>query len=183
MSILYLDTFDWSLMKNKLSLRYRISNGQAMYTLKSFGAIEEGIAKRMETEVPLEGPVDAPAEIPVKRIRKLIDGIIFPAQAPGTHPNQYRPSPLPGPFAGGGRNRACLRHFELLPAGASPKRRAQKLYEMEAEILHGSGHSAGISRLFLSAAFGYSPSTASKFEVAIERFKLTLPSKKIAREA
>ena len=47
----YLDTFDRSLMKNKLALRYRVLNGAAMYTLKSLGLIEDGIAKRMETEI------------------------------------------------------------------------------------------------------------------------------------
>ena len=57
----YLDTFDWSLMKNKLSLRYRVSNSAAVYTLKSIGPIEDGIARRMETEIPLDGPVDVPA--------------------------------------------------------------------------------------------------------------------------
>jgi inorganic triphosphatase YgiF len=50
----YLDTFDWSLMKNKLALRYRVSNGTAMYTLKSIEPIEDGIAKRMETEILLD---------------------------------------------------------------------------------------------------------------------------------
>ena len=45
----YLDTFDWSLMKNKLSLRYRISNGSWMYTLKSIGHVEDGIARRTES--------------------------------------------------------------------------------------------------------------------------------------
>jgi len=32
---IYLDTFDWLLLKNKLGLRFRISNGTATYTLKS----------------------------------------------------------------------------------------------------------------------------------------------------
>ena len=49
-----------------------------MYTIKSMGAIEDGIAKRMETEVLLDDPIDAPAEIPVKQIRDLIDDIIYP---------------------------------------------------------------------------------------------------------
>jgi inorganic triphosphatase YgiF len=48
----YVDTFDWSLMKNKLSLRYRISNGASMYTLKSIGPVEEGIARRMKHRFP-----------------------------------------------------------------------------------------------------------------------------------
>jgi len=74
----YLDTFDWSLLKNSLSLRYRVSNGAAMYTLKSIGPIDDGIARRTETEIPLDGPVDAPATCAAKPIRKLVDGIVFP---------------------------------------------------------------------------------------------------------
>ena len=57
---IYLDTFDWSLLKKKLALRYRTSNGQAMYTIKSIGTMEDGIAERMETEVALGGPVSVP---------------------------------------------------------------------------------------------------------------------------
>jgi CHAD domain-containing protein len=49
---------------------------------------------------------------------------------------------------------------------------------MEAEILHGSATALESLASSLSTTFGYSPSTASKFEVAFERFKLALPSKK-----
>jgi inorganic triphosphatase YgiF len=48
---LYLDTFDWSLLKEKLSLRYRLAEGKAMYTVKGIGAIKDGIARRMEDRV------------------------------------------------------------------------------------------------------------------------------------
>ena len=62
----YMDTSDWALMKNKLSLRYRLSNNAAMYTLKSLGPIENGIANRMENEITLKNPARTPAEITVK---------------------------------------------------------------------------------------------------------------------
>ena len=75
---IYMDTSDWSLLKNKLSLRYRLSNGKAMYTMKSVGAIEDGIAKRMENEITLDKPPHAPTEIPVKRLRKQVNEIIYP---------------------------------------------------------------------------------------------------------
>ena len=175
---IYLDTFDWSLMKNRLSLRYRVSNGEAMYTLKSLGGIEEGIAKRMETEVPLDEPVDVPPEIPVKRIRKLVAGIIFPRKLlehiqVSTDRRRYRS------FSPEGAEMELafdVSSFSL--RGLHPKRRAQKLHEMEAEILHGSATVLEPLASSLSAAFGYSPSTASKLEVAIARFKLAPPSKK-----
>ena len=48
-----------------------------MYTLKSLGEIEEGIAARMETEVLVDGPIDIPEGIPVKQTRKPVGSIIF----------------------------------------------------------------------------------------------------------
>jgi len=175
---LYLDTFDWSLLKNKLSLRYRISNGRAMYTLKSLGAIEEGIAKRMEIEVPLDGPVDAPAEVPAKRIHKLIHNLIFPRKLlehiqVSTGRRRYQ---ILSPE--GAEIELAFDASSLSLRGLHQKRRTQKLHEMEAEIHHGSATALESLASSLSAAFGYSPSTASKFEVALERFKLPLPSKK-----
>ena len=74
----YMDTSDWALMKNKLSLRYRLSNNAAMYTLKSLGPIENGIANRMESEILLKNPVHNPAEISVKPLNKQIQSLIYP---------------------------------------------------------------------------------------------------------
>lgn len=179
---LYLDTFDWSLMKNKLSLRYRISNGQAMYTLKSLGAFEEGIAKRMETEVPLDGLVDAPAEVPVKRIRKLIDGLIFPRKLLehiqiSTDRRRYQVLSSEGTEI-----ELAFDTSSFSLRGLHQKRRAQKLYEMEAEIHHGSVTALESLAPSLSATFGYSPSAASKFEAAFKRLKLALPSKRMSEK-
>jgi len=176
---LYLDTFDWSLMKNKLSLRYRISNGQAMYTLKSLGPIEEGIATRMETEVPLARPLDVPAEVPVKRIRKVIDGLIFPRKLlehiqVSTARHRYQTlSPE------GAQIELAFDASSFSLRGLHPKRRTQRLHEMEAEILQGPPTALEPLASSLSVTFGYPPSAASKFEVAVERFKLAPPSKKI----
>ena len=90
----YLDTFDWILLKNKTWLRYRVSDGTSMYTLKSIGPAEEGIAKRVDLEVTLDGPVDLPAVIPAKRIRRACRGNDFPPQAPRTGPG---PNPSQAP--------------------------------------------------------------------------------------
>ncbi|HTY81990.1 MAG TPA: CYTH domain-containing protein, partial [Dehalococcoidales bacterium] len=75
---IYMDTSDWSLLRNKLSLRYRVSDGRAMYTMKSVGEIQDGIAKRTENEIGLEAPPQSPTEIPIKSLRKQVDEIIFP---------------------------------------------------------------------------------------------------------
>ena len=176
---LYLDTFDWSLLKNKLSLRYRLSNGEAMYTLKSLDTIKDGIARRMETEVRLDGPVDAPAELPVKGIRKLIEGIISPRKLlehiqVGTDRHRYE---VLSPEEAEIELVFDASNFSL--RGLHQKRRLQKVYEMEAEIHQGSATALESLASFLSAAFHYPPSVASKLEVAITRFKLAPRPKKL----
>jgi CHAD domain-containing protein len=174
----YLDTFDWSLMKNKLALRYRVSNGSAMYMLKSIGFIEDGIAKRTEMEIPLDRPVDVPALIRVKRVRKLVDGMIFPRRLieqvqVRTERRRYR---VTSPEGAEIELAFDTSSFSL--RGLHKPRRVQKLEELEAEILN--GHEGALQSLsaLLSDRFRYPPSKSSKFEVAIERFKITIPSKK-----
>ena len=174
----YLDTFDWSLLKNKLALRFRISNGTAMYTLKSIEPIEDGIAKRMETEILLDKPVDVPTRVPVKPIRKLVDGIIFPRKLLEqiqirTDRRRYR---LLSPEGAEIELAFDTSSFSL--RGLHKPRRTQRLNELEAEIRDGSEAALEALSSLLSSKFNYPASTASKFEVAIERFKITIPSKK-----
>jgi len=174
----YLDTFDWSLMKNKLALRYRVSNGSAMYTLKSIGFIEDGIAKRTEMEIPLDRPVDVPALIRVKRVRKLVDGMIFPRRLieqvqVRTDRRGYRVTSPEG-----AEIELALDTSSFSLRGLHKPRRVPKLEELEAEILNGPEGALQSLSALLSDRFHYPPSKASKFEVAIERFKITIPSKK-----
>src|SRR5512136_1726978 len=174
----YLDTFDWSLMKNKLALRYRVSNGSVMYTLKGIGSIEDGIAKRMEREIPLDRPVDVPALIRVKEIRKLVDGMIFPRKLleqiqVRTDRRRYRVlSPE------GAEIELAFDTSSFSLRGLHKPRRAPKLIELEAEIRKGAETALGALASVLSSQFNYPPSTASKLEVAIQRFKIATPSKK-----
>jgi CHAD domain-containing protein len=174
----YLDTFDWSLLKNRLALRYRVSSGAAMYTLKSIGPIDDGIARRTETEIPLDGPVDAPATIPAKPIRKLVDGIVFPRKLleqvqVRTDRRRYR---LISPE--GADVELCFDTSRFSLKGLHPRRSAQGLDELEAEIRSGPETALAALSSLLSKKFGYSPSRTSKFEAAVERFKITVPSKK-----
>jgi len=174
----YLDTFDWSLMKNKLSLRYRVSNSSWMYTVKSIGPVEDGIARRMETEIPFDKPVDDPTRIPAKQIRKRVDDIIFPRRLLEqvqirTSRRRYR---VISPEDAEIELAFDTSSFSL--RGLHKPRRVQKLEELEAEILDGPEGALQSLSVLLSDRFHYPPSKASKFEVAIERFKITIPSKK-----
>ena len=177
-----LDTFDWSLMKNHLALRYRVSNGSAMYTLKSIGPIPDGIAKRMEREIPLDKPVDVPALIRVKEIRKLVEGKIFPRKLleqiqVRTDRRRYRViSPE------GAEIELAFDTSSFSLRGLHQPRRAPKRVELEAEIRKGPETALGTLASLLSRQFNYPPSTASKLEAAIQRFKIPTPSKKPPEE-
>jgi inorganic triphosphatase YgiF len=165
-------------MKNKLALRYRVSNGSVMYTLKGLGSIEDGIAKRMEKEIPLDRPVDVPALIRVKGIRKFVEGMIFPRKLleqvqVRTDRRRYRViSPE------GAEIELAFDTSSFSLRGLHQPRRAQKLTELEAEIRKGPETSLGALASLLSGKFNYPPSTASKLEVAVQRFKIATPSKK-----
>lgn len=174
----YLDTFDWSLMKNKFALRYRFANGSATYTLKGVGSINHGLAKRTEKEISLSKPVDIPAVIPVKQIRKIVDEMIFPRKLleqiqVRTDRRRYRVVSPEGAHIDLAFDTSS---FSL--RGLQKPRRAQKLNEMEAEILKGPVKSLSALSRLLSRKFKYSPSTASKLEVAMERLRVIIPSKK-----
>ena len=174
----YLDTFDWSLMKNKYALRYRFANGSAMYTLKGVGSIDHGLAKRTENEITLSKPVDVPTVIPVKQLRKLVDEMIFPRKLieqvqVRTDRELYR---VVSPEGAHIELAFDTSSFSL--RGLNKLRRAKKLNEMEAEILKGPVKALPALSRLLSRKFKYSPSTASKLEVAMGRLKVTIPSKK-----
>jgi triphosphatase len=175
---IYLDTFDWALMKKKLSLRYRVADGEAMYTLKSMGAIEEGIARRMETEIVLDAPVESPGEIPLRQIRDLIEGIIHPRKLlehiqVRTDRRRYRVATPEG-----AKIELAFDASTFSLRGLHKPGRARTMYELEAELL--SGPEAALSALssLLVGTFHYSPSLTSKLESAVERLNVVIPSKK-----
>jgi len=175
---LYLDTFDWSLMKKKLALRYRRTDGGAMYTLKGMGAIEDGIAKRMEIETPLEGPAASPAEISVKQIREEIEGIVYPRKLleqvqVRTDRRLYRVASPEG-----ARIELAFDASGFSARGLNKPRRARRVYELEAELLGGPEAALNSLSALLSEQFGFSPSPASKFETAVERLRITIPARK-----
>ncbi|MFH1148622.1 MAG: CHAD domain-containing protein [Pseudomonadota bacterium] len=179
---IYLDTFDWSLMKKKLALRYRIADGRAVYTIKSLGKIEDGITKRMEIEAPLDGPVDCPAEVLSKQIRSLIDGIIYPRKLLEhiqirTERKRYR---IVSPE--GAKIEFAFDTSVSSLRGLHTPKRTQKFYEMEAELREGPETSLSTLSGLLSETFGYLPSSSSKLESAFERLKITIPSKNLPEE-
>lgn len=176
---IYLDTFDWSLLKKKLALRYRVSDGEAMYTLKSMGEIEAGIARRMETEIPLNEPNNEPADIHVREIRDIVDEIISPRRLlehirVRTDRRRYR---LLSPE--GAKIELAFDAASFSLRGLHQPRRSRILYELEAELLDGPESAVIALAALLAHTFGYQPSTASKLEMAIKRFNISVPAKKL----
>ena len=174
---LYLDTFDWSLRKAKLALRYRTAGPKAMYTLKSMGPMDKGIAKRMEVEVPLEKPVPFPAENLVKPIRKIVDGIIFPRKLleqvrVRTDRRRY---PVLSPE--GAKMELAFDRSSFFARGLHSQRRAKRLHELEAELLDGPEAAIRSLAALLAFHYRYAPSDASKLETALARLRIMFPSK------
>jgi triphosphatase len=176
---IYLDTFDWSLLKKKLALRYRLFDGEAMYTLKSMGEIEAGIARRLETEVTLDKPSDVPADIQMREIRDIVDEIISPRKLlehiqVRNDRKRYR---LVSPD--GAKIELAFDAAIFSLRGLHQPRRSRILYELEAELLDGPETALTALASLLAHNFAYPPSTVSKLEEAIKRFNILLPAKKL----
>jgi triphosphatase len=174
----YLDTFDWSLLKSKYALRYRLENGSARYTLKSVGSIDRGLAQREENEIPLDNSVDVPTDIPVKEFRKRVGEMIYPRKLieqvqVRTDRDHYRVVSPEGADID-----LAFDTSSFSVRGLHKPRRAKKLHEMEAEILKGPVKSLSTLSRLLVRKFKYASSTASKLQVAMDRLKVVMPSKK-----
>ncbi|HPK53053.1 MAG TPA: CHAD domain-containing protein [Smithellaceae bacterium] len=175
---IYLDTFDWLLLKKKLALRYRIAAGKAVYTIKSVGEMEKGIAKRSETEIKLAAPAAVPADLPAKKIKEIISGVIYPRKLLEhiqirTERRTYRVTSPEG-----AEIELAFDTSSFALRGLHPPCRAAKLQELEAEILKGPPACLTPLSALLQHAFGYTVSTKSKLEVAMERLKVSPPAKK-----
>jgi len=176
---IYMDTTDWALLKNKLSLRYRLSNNTAMYTMKSVNAIEDGIAKRTETEIVLKKPAHPPTDIPIKALRKQVNQVIYPRKLMEqilirTNRRRYMVTSPEGA------------RFELSFDTSSfssdalfkPKRDSQ-LHQLEAEIMEGPESALETMAQLLTDKFNYPKATQTKLETAMAQLKVQPLVKKV----
>ncbi|MBN1663628.1 MAG: CHAD domain-containing protein [Deltaproteobacteria bacterium] len=176
---IYLDTYDWLLLKSKLALRYRTANGEAMYTVKGMGLQDDGIAKRMETEIKLEGLLEKPADVRIRQIRNIVDEIIFPRKLIEqiqirTHRRLYKLIPPEG-----GKIELAFDTSRFSLKGIHNSRRVRKLQELEAELKQGTSQALKALAGLLAKKFNYPSSPVSKLECALERLNVVVPSKKI----
>ncbi|HVN94947.1 MAG TPA: CHAD domain-containing protein [Syntrophorhabdaceae bacterium] len=175
----YLDTFDWTLMKNHLALRHRQANDKAMYTLKSVGGMEDGVATRAETEIVLDQPVSDLTIIPIKSLKNQVKELIYPrkliehVQVRTDRHLYHAVSPR------GAKIELAFDATGFSARGLHEQRTARRLMEMEAELLSGPVKEITGLRDLLKEKFEYAPSAESKLEVAIKRLKIVIPSKKV----
>jgi CHAD domain-containing protein len=174
---LYLDTFDWRLFRHGFSLRLRRANEKVFYTLKSIGRIDGGRAERREIEIEVTGSVVDPTAAPVKEIQMEIAEIIYPRRLIGqlTVRTERQPYMVTGP--GNARIELVFDSTGFLARGLNKPRRARRLFEMETELRKGSPAELDTLQQHLTGAIGFTPSSQSKLETAIERLGVVFPTK------
>jgi triphosphatase len=178
---LYLDTYDWSLMKKKLSLRYRLENGRAMYTLKSIGEFDKGIAQRDELEIALDKPTDNPQEIAAKQIRNEVQPLIFPRKLV----ELLRVITLRKEYAlqtpEGAKISLAIDRSSFSRERQPPIHYRRKVHELEAELKEGNPTALVNLRKLISDNFNYAVSKESKLQHAIELLRLSPLSRQVNR--
>ena len=178
----YMDTSDWVLMRNKLSLRYRLSNNTAMYTLKSIGPIENGIANRMENEIKLKNPVRTPAEISSKTLRKQVKSLIYPRKLLEQiviHTNR-RPYLVESPD--GTKFELDFDKSKFSASALEKSRRAYQYHQLEVEVIEGIPSALKDLEKLLSDNFGYLPATSTKLQSAMTYLKVKPLVKKVPKK-
>ncbi len=179
---IYMDTSDWALMKNKLTLRYRLSNNTAMYTLKSIGPIENGIANRMENEVILKNPVRTPTEITVKSFNKLVKNLIYPRKLLEQILIQTDRRRYFGRTPEGTKFELAFDNSNFSSSALEQPRRACQYHILEVEVIEGSVSSLKNLEKLLSDNFGYIPATSTKLQSAMASLKVEPLVKKVPNE-
>ena len=174
---LYLDTFDWRLFRNGLSLRLRRIGETSVYAVKSLAKMEDGRAERREIEVRAGDGVSDPTSVADKRIREEIDPIISPRRllvqlAVRTERTPYRVRCPEGALV-----ELVFDATGFSARGMNRTRRAQRLCELEEELKKGSTAELETLGRLLADCPGLSPSSSSKLETAIKRLGIVFPAK------
>jgi CHAD domain-containing protein len=175
---LYLDTFEWTLLKKQYVLRLRKQAGRTFVTLKSVGRIDGGIARREEIEARIDREIVDPSFIPDPKVRKLVDGLIHPRKLLEQVRVSTERQPYELTLSGGARLELCFDTTTFAAAGFNKPRQARGLMEMEAELLQGDpGVIEGLSQE-MARSLRYRPSKSSKLELAIAQLGIEIPAKR-----
>ncbi len=175
---LYLDTFEWTLLKSGLALRFRRVDGRQFYTMKSVGTMTEGVADRFELEIPVGREIPDPTVVPVKQVRSRVDPVIWPRKLIEQVKVRTDRRTFTLTSRGGTRIELAFDSTRFQARGLNARQTAARLYELEAELIRGgAGELTRIAR-HVTERFACCPSEKSKLETAMERLKIRVPSKK-----
>jgi triphosphatase len=170
---LYLDSYDWWLMKKKAALRYRLVNGKPFYTLKSVGQFDRGIAQRTELEIALPNRLENPQDLPEKRMREEVLPLIFPRRLleiarVRTRRREY---PIISPL--GAKISLAFDSSSFRRERPPALTRRKCLYELEGELKEGDIAALVSLRELLARTFHFEFSSQSKLERAISTLNLS----------
>ena len=176
---IYMDTTDWVLLKNELSLRYRLSDNTAMYTMKSVNTIEDGIAKRTEIELVLKKPAHPPTNIPIKTLRKQVNEVIYPRKLMEqilirTNRRRYLVTSPEG-----AKYELSFDTSSFSADALFKPKRAWQLHQLEAEIIEGSEKTLESMAQLISDTFNYPKATKTKLEIAMAQLRVEPLLKKV----
>lgn len=172
---LYMDTGDWKLLSEGLSLRLRRANGEQSYTLKSIGTMENGLADRLEIETPIRNGVTNLVDVTDERLRKYIDPVIYPRKLVEQVFVRTERWLCELTSRDGSRVELAFDASEFRGCRSNERRAPSLLYELEAELVEGTQDVLSeLSRLLIER-FGCRPSPASKLETAMERLRIEIP--------
>jgi triphosphatase len=174
---LYLDTFEWTLLKREYALRLRRQAGRSLFTLKSLGRIDGGIARREEVEAKVDRKIVDPSFIPGLKVRRLVDSLIYPRKLLEQVRVNTERQPYSLTLAGGTRLELSFDTTAFAAAGFNKPHQAKGLLEMEAELLDGDPRALELLSQELVKRFRCRPSTSSKLETAIARLSVEIPAK------
>ena len=175
---LYMDTFEWTLLKNGLALRLRTVDGKRFYTLKSIGKMTDGLADRFELEVPVRREVRDPTLVPVKKVRSRVLPVIHPRRLIEQLLVRMERATYDLRKGKGTRIELAFDTASFQARGFNRKRTAPRLHELEAELIEGDPEELARIKGFVTERFACRPSEKSKLETAMDRLKIGVPSKK-----
>lgn len=174
---LYLDTFDWKLLRRGLTLRLRRVNGKNFYTLKNLGKIADGRAERREIESEVKQNVRDPADVSSEEILREIADIIYPRRLMGQLAVRTEREPCNVISPDGTEAQIGFDSAGFQARGFNKPHRANRLFEMEIELQKGTPVGLESIATKIAKTFDLPPSPKSKLETAIERLGIQFPAK------
>jgi CHAD domain-containing protein len=172
----YLDTFDWRLFKNGLSLRLRKEGGRNAYILRNMREKEEGASDANDIRCETTGKNRAIWDIDAEEIKKRISELISPRRLIG-HVSIRTRRLSSAVVCPDGKEIELYFDSVLFQTNGHEKISSSRLHELRLELKNGEIDALDNLAQKISERFSLTPSSRSKLETAIERLKIHFPAK------